>query len=578
MVEATTQLNYTLNTKVTAGTTGNVASGVIVSSSGSNTNTTEAPNDFNLIAANCNTNVCFFCQKTFTNVYNCRRHIRTHSGEKPFQCNVCGKKFSRQSTLNAHEKVHTGDQLFKCEVCGQAFDVYRHLTEHMAAHRIDKPFTCKICNKSYSRATVLTQHMKTHSTQYNEQMSNVGPIIVTTPAQTMQAPPLPPPPAPVITQTTVVVSPQEKALPPMPIITIPAPIVISQPMHKCQHCDKVFTSINDLKDHELYHVVIQQEEKKIVALKDVVVVVKQQEEPQIIQLAPQIKCYICSESFNTEQECANHVLVHNRIQLQNNVQPHVTQVAVQPPKVHIVETPDEGIDDEMKEEDETIPSYHHVEQMQVVDKVPFAVGNDIGKCSCNVCGKRFNDDNEMRMHTKSHLCEKFKCDVCDKRFSILSNFNVHKGIHKRDKPFRCDVCGKSFRLAKSLTVHMVLHTESESFNCPVCDRSFNRSGSLKIHMKSHTTAELQAPKRAYIDVMCHDADDDLFGDDDENNRDMMFDFVDERPTYCDICGKKFTRVNGMTRTHKCSKYPTNDDEDYEDEDDQLSSLDIWNCD
>lgn len=40
-----------------------------------------AENDFNLIASNCNTNVCFFCQKSFTNVYNCRRHIRTHSGK-----------------------------------------------------------------------------------------------------------------------------------------------------------------------------------------------------------------------------------------------------------------------------------------------------------------------------------------------------------------------------------------------------------------------------------------------------------------------------------------------------------------
>lgn len=100
-------------------------------------------------------------------------------------------------------------------------------------------------------------------------------------------------------------------------------------------------------------------------------------------------------------------------------------------------------------------------------------------------------------------------------------------------------------------------------------------------MKSHTAAELNQPKRAYIDVMCHDADDDIFGDDEENNRDVMFEFIDDRPTYCDICGKKFiseSRTNGLTRTHKCSKYDTNEDEDFEDDDDQLSSLDIWNCD
>lgn len=425
-------------------------------------------------------------------------------------------------------QVHTGNQIFKCEVCGNAFDVYRHLTEHMIVHRQDKPFTCKICNKSYSRATVLSQHMKSHGS--NEIISNTVTITSTTPPHTAGT-----------TMTTTVSMP-----------------ITSQPVYKCQQCEKMFVTPSELKDHELVHVSQLKEEKKVISLKEIVVV--KSEEPQIIQLMPQIKCYICDEHFNSDQERANHAVIHNRI-VTNEV-PHTVQVTqipaptisvttIQPPSLslHTLDAEMEAVvDDEI--------SYDDVIKLTLLDN----------KSPCTACSK---------IHNKNQPCEKFKCDVCDRRFSLLSNFNVHKRIHKREKPFRCSICGKSFRLAKSLTVHMVLHTETEAFDCAICDRSFNRSGSLKIHMKSHTTAELQAPKRTYIDVMCHDADDDLFGDDEENNRDVMLDFIDENPTFCDICGKPFIQCNANTRTHKCSKYPI--DEDFDDDEEQLSSLDIWNC-
>lgn len=71
MVETATQSTYTLNVTTTNSDT--IDGG---GSSNDNGNGGDTSNDFNLIAANCNTNVCFYCQKTFTNVYNCRRHIR----------------------------------------------------------------------------------------------------------------------------------------------------------------------------------------------------------------------------------------------------------------------------------------------------------------------------------------------------------------------------------------------------------------------------------------------------------------------------------------------------------------------
>jgi KRAB domain-containing zinc finger protein len=45
-------------------------------------------------------------------------YIRTHTGDKPYKCDVCGKWISEIVSLQNHIKTHTGD---KCEVCGKVF-------------------------------------------------------------------------------------------------------------------------------------------------------------------------------------------------------------------------------------------------------------------------------------------------------------------------------------------------------------------------------------------------------------------------------------------------------------------------
>lgn len=504
MVEAGAQSNFKLTSPTTKVASANKTviidgrSGERSASSGASTNggaaavaVADSGNDFNLIAANCNTNVCFFCQKSFTNVYNCRRHIRTHSGEKPFQCNVCGKRFSRQSTLNTHEKIHTGDQLFKCDVCGRSFDVYRQLTEHMAVHRVDKPFTCKICNKSYSRATVLSQHMKIHGE--------------------------------------------------------PASF-------RCGTCGKAFSNELALKTHEPVHTLGEAAASEGV----VAVVVVEEEAPKELTTMTTLKPIEPPLLLSTVHAVLERSEGAERAELDQ------------------FEAMDEDLDEDEDIEEEFVVMTQ-VKPAQLAPPAPAPQptalsSDDLKRVSCELCSKQFRDESELSSHAKNHSCEKYKCDICDKRFSILSNFNVHKRIHKRDKPFRCDVCGKSFRLAKSLTVHMALHSESDSFNCEICDRSFGRSGSLKVHMKSHANTESQ---RQYIDMLCNDdAEEDI--DDDEQQ--LMYEYIDDKPTYCDICGKKFVRSNGNMRTHKCNKFSSNDDIDMDDQDDHSATIDYWNCD
>lgn len=51
--------------------------------------------------------VCHICSKGFYDNNQLSKHIRTHTGEKPFQCNECGKAFSDSANLGHHlQRMH----------------------------------------------------------------------------------------------------------------------------------------------------------------------------------------------------------------------------------------------------------------------------------------------------------------------------------------------------------------------------------------------------------------------------------------------------------------------------------------
>ncbi|XP_020776375.2 zinc finger protein 90 homolog isoform X1 [Boleophthalmus pectinirostris] len=111
---------------------------------------------------------CSICAKGFRAEWQLKRHMRVHTGERPFSCSVCGRSFSRKDALRGHVAIHTGRTLSgagtkTCQICGKIFRSANHLRRHMTVHTGEKPFSCSVCGRSFSRGESLRKHMDAHT-------------------------------------------------------------------------------------------------------------------------------------------------------------------------------------------------------------------------------------------------------------------------------------------------------------------------------------------------------------------------------------------------------------------------------
>lgn len=109
--------------------------------------------------------ICDICGKQFKQTHDLLRHQQwIHSNERPFACGACDARFKVKRALKSHSNRAHGSKANmrtdrKCQFCEKAFWTKRELDIHQSTHTGERPYMCEVCGKLFKNDAGIRKHI-----------------------------------------------------------------------------------------------------------------------------------------------------------------------------------------------------------------------------------------------------------------------------------------------------------------------------------------------------------------------------------------------------------------------------------